>query len=492
MINFYQCSILILSAMKKRILPLILSLLVTVSLIFPHQTDSANLTVVKDTLQSSRISNYARVDATGTFAGSSTVVLKTAASAPANTVSTANFRIGDSLTIGTGTYTVVGIKNASEFSVSPVLAAGDDDDNDPIYLKSKPQHVVTFNTASAVADGYFRVLIPADATTPNDGNPDDQGFDFGGGTITVAASTTALASEYTFVAGVATVSGGTGCTSPANYHCFEVHYSGSGGVGKAITINIGQTGGTNSLIAPAPGGSHTEATADTYTFQVKNYDNIDASVDATSGKIAVIESVRVTATGDPTITFTIAGVASGANPCGTGVANQTDVDTTTGTNAPLAVPFGTLGLNAFKDAAHLLTVSTNASNGYIVTAQENDQLGKDGGTTPYIQDADGDAASATETVTDTWDTASGNPGFGYTLKSINLATVPFTSTGATFNVRKFPSVADPDSPLVATVMSSTGTADAHTANVCYRISVDSTQAAGDYENQITYTATASF
>jgi hypothetical protein len=478
--------------MKKRFLPQLICLLLITSLFLPHQTDSANLTVVKDTLQSSRISNYARVDAASTFAGSSTVVMKTVASAPANTISTANFRIGDSLVIGTGTYSVVGIFNASEFTVSPVLAAGDADDNDPIYLKSKPQHVVTFNTASAIANGYFRVLIPADATTPNDGNPDDGGFDFGGGTITVAGSSTATAAEYTFVTGVATASGGTGCTSPANYHCFEVHYSGTGGVGKAITINIGETGGANSLIAPAPGGSHTEATADTYTFITKNYNDIDVAIDQTSGKIAVIESVRVTATVDPTISFSIAGIASAANPCGTGATNQTDIDTTTGTNAPLAVPFGTLGLNTFKDAAHLLTVSTNATNGYTVTAQENDQLGKDGGATPFIPDADGDAGSATETVTDTWDTASGNPGFGYTIKSVNLATVPFTSTGANFNVRKFPSVADPDSPLVATVMSSTGTADAHTANICYRISVDSTQAAGDYENQITYTATASF
>lgn len=457
--------------------------------IFPHQTDSANLTVVKDTLQSSRISVRARVDSTGTFSGSSNVLIKTVASAPANTISTANLRIGDSLIIGTGTYTVVGITDADEFSVSPVLASGDADDNDPVYLKSKPQHVVTFNTASAVSNGYFRILLPADTTTPNDGNPDDDGFDFGGGSITVTGTDT---TGYDFVAGVATASGGTGCTSPANYHCFEVHYSGAGGVSTPISISIGNTNGATTPIAPAPNSSHTEASGDAYSFQVKNYDDINTAIDATTGKILVIESVRVSATVDPTITFSIAGVASGANPCGTGATNQTDVDTSTGTNAPLAVPFGTLGLNTFKDAAHLLTVSTNATNGYTVTAQENDQLGKNGGTTPFIPDADGDNATADETTSDTWDTATGNPGFGYTLKSVSGATVPFTSTGANFNTRRFPSVADPDSPLVATIMSSTTVSNSHTANVCYRISVDATQAAGDYENQITYTATASF
>lgn len=474
---------------RKYFLPLFFIASTIVSACFPFSTDSANLTVVKDTLQSSRISARARVDSTGTFVGSSNVLIKTSGSAPSYTVSTANFRIGDSLTIGTGTYTIVGITDADEFSVSPVLAAGDADDDDPVYLKSRPRHVVTFNTASAVADGYFRVLLPADTANFNDGNPDDGGFDFGGGSIDVTATDT---TGYDFVTGVATVAGGTNCTSPANFHCFEVHYSGAGGVGTAITITIGNTNGTNTPIAPAPSASHTQATADTYSFQVKNYDNVDAVIDSTTGKIAVIESVRVTATVDPTISFSITGVTSGANPCGTGATNQTDIDTTTGTNAPLAVPFGTLSLNTFKDAAHLLTVSTNAANGYTVTAQENDQLGKDGGTTPFIPDADGDNGTADETTTDTWDTATGNPGFGYTLKAVSGASVPFTSTGANFNMRRFPSVADPDSPLVATVMSNTTTADSNTANVCYRISVDATQAAGDYENQITYTATASF
>ena len=473
----------------NRFLPYSLTITTVLSALFPFSTDSANLTVVQDTLQSSRMSINARVDAVGTFEGSSNVLLKTTGSAPSYTTSTANLHIGDSLTIGTGSYTVVGITDDDEFSVSPVLASGDADDDDPIYLKSRPQHVVTFDTASAVSDGYFRILLPADTAGFNDGNPDDDGFDFGGGTVDVVGTDT---TGYDFVTGVATVAGGTGCTSPANYHCFEVHYSGSGGVGTSITITIGNTNGTNTPIAPAPNSSHTEATADTYSYQVTNYDNVDNAVDSTYGKTAVIESVRVTATVDPTISFSISGIASAANPCGTGATNQTDVDTTTGTNAPLAVPFGTMSLNTFKDAAHQLVVSTNAASGYVVTAQENDQLGKDGGTTPFIPDTDGDNGLADENTTDTWDTPTGNPGFGYTLKSIAGATVPFTTTGASFNVRRFASVADPDSPLVETIMSNTTVVDSDTANVCYRLTIDATQAAGDYENQITYTATASF
>lgn len=470
---------------------ILISFFFSFSILRPQLSNSANLGVTKDTLQSSRLSFAGRVVAP-TVAGSTGVWINTSAAAGFYSVSTAGLKVGDVLTIGTGSYTIASIIDADQFTTTTALASGDADVADVIYYKAKPQHVITFTTASAIASGFFRVLIPAATSSFNDAVPDSTGFDFNTA-VDVSATD---ASGYTFgaIAPTATVSGGTSC--PSGWHCFEFHYVGAGGVGTAITLTIGNTNGSNTPIAPAPAAAHVEATADTYSVKVQNFTNgadpTGTPPDQTTGKIAVIESVRVTATVDPSISFSIAGVASGANPCGTGATNQTDVDTTTGTNAPLAVPFGTLPLNTFVDAAHLLTVSTNAVNGYIVTAQENDQLGKDGGTATFISDADGDNALADEDTSDTWDTASGNPGFGYTLKSVNLATVPFTSTGTTFNVRRFPSVADPDSPLVQTIMSSTGTSDAHTANVCYRISIAATQAAGNYENQITYTATASF
>lgn len=479
--------------MKKSLILLCSIFAICLFLFKATKTDSANLSVVKDTLQSSRISFAGRVKSP-TVAGGSHVWIYTSGAAEFYSISTAGLKIGDTVTIGVNSYTIESIVDADEFTTTTVLAAGDADDTDVIYFKAKPQHVITFNTSSAVNGGFFRVLIPAASSSFNDAVPDSTGFDFNTAVDVSATDTTG----YTFVAPVATVAGGTNC--PAGYHCFEYHYTGSGGVGTSITLNIGNTSGANTLIAPAPASGHTQgafsSTADVYTYKVQQFTNLadptGTPADQSTGKIGVLESVRVTATVDPTISFSITGIASAANPCGTGATNQTDVSTVTPANAPLAVAFGTLSLNSFVDAAHLLTVSTNATNGYVVTAQENDQLGKDGGTATFIPDGDGDNGTGTETVTDTWDTASGNPGFGYTLKSVNLATVPFTSTGSTFNMRRFPSIADPDSPLVATVMSSTGTADAHTANVCYRISVDATQAAGDYENQITYTATASF
>lgn len=453
-----------------------------VSLTLPSQLESANLTSVKDTLQTSRLSANARVNATGTAVGSSRVLIKTSAVAPANTITTGNLKAQDSVIIGTGTYTIVDIVDTDEFDVSPVLASGDADDDDPIYLKIRPRHVVQFNTATAQANGYFRILLPADTTTPNDGNPDDDGYDFN---TSVDVSATDV-SGYDFVTGVATPSGGTGCTSPANYHCFEVHYSGTGGIGTTITVNIGNTSGSNTPIAPATGGAHTEGTADTYNYLVRNYNASDSLVDSTTGKVAHIEAVRVTATVDPTINFSIAGIASGATRCGV----TTDVTTTA-----TSVPFGTMTLNTFKTLAHDITVSTNASSGYVVTAAENDQLGKDGATSPFIPDNPGDNTLASESVSDEWTTATVN-GFGYSIQNVDATTVPFqytTATGnctGTFCSRQFADSQASETP--GTIFSSTTVANSENAYVCYRLSVGATQAAGDYENQITYTATGTF
>ncbi len=442
---------------------------------FPHQTDSANLTTTKDTLQSSRLSFAGRVKSP-TVAGSSHVWIYTSSAAEFYSITTAALRAGDSLTIGDSSYTIGSIVDTDEFTLTTNLDSGDAADPSAIYLKSAPQHVLTFNTASSIAGGFFRVLIPAATSNSNDGNPDSTGFDFNTSVTLTPTDTTG----YTFLTNTATASGGTNC--PSGWHCFEFHYIGAGGISTAITLKLGNTSGATTPIAPAPASGHTVGTADTYTFKVQNFvnaaDPTGTPTDQTQGKIGVIEAVRVTATVDPTITFSIAGVSSGGSACGI----TTDVTTTA-----TAVPFGTLSLNTFFDGAQLLTVSTNAVNGYSVTAIENDQMSIGGLGVTTIPDTvcNNPGTDCTSTAEQNWDVAASAPGFGYTLTSVSGATVPFT-TGANFSSRPF------DATTVREVMSSGGVSDSHTANVCYRISVDSTQAAGDYENQITYTATASF
>lgn len=477
---------------KTALLPFILALVNIGFFVRPSVTESANLTQVKNTLQTSRLSFAGRVKSP-TAVGSSHVWLYTTATDEFYSISTVNLHAGDSLTIGSGTYTIVDIIDDDEFTVTPVLAAGDADDTDPIYFKSKAQHVITFNTASAIANGYFTVLIPANTTTStsNNGSPDDSGFDFNDTNyptdpdITVTGTNT---TGYTFVTGVATPSSEASCNSlytTGAYHCFEVHYSGSGSVGTPITITIGSTDGSNTPILPSPTNTHNVGTADSYTFQLRHYDASDNLIDQTNGQIALIEAVRVTATVDPTITFTIAGVTADTGTyCGV-TRTVASVDTTA-----YSVPFGSLSLNTFTDAVQNLTVSTNASYGYVVTAAEDDELGKDGAATPFIADTTCDSGPCTISSEQDWATASNN-GFGYSLQNVDAAIIAFEyNDSGTFLSRPFANLANTDTPQ--TLFYSSTVADSENAYVCYRISVGATQAAGDYENIIIYRATASF
>lgn len=456
-----------------------ITLLQTASLLYPAASLAANLTVAKDTLQSSRMSFYGRVKSP-TTAGSSHVWIYTSASGNATSVSTAGLKPGDSLVIGgTNTYTIATIIDDDEFTITTTLAAGDADDTDVIYFKAKPQQVITFNTASAVNGGFFRILIPAASSGSNDTIPDITGFDFNSGVTVTPTNTTG----YTFVAGVATAAGATGCTSPANYHCFEFHYTGTGGTNTPITISLGTTTGTNTMVAPAPSsGGRTTGVADTYTFKIQNFTNTsnpntDTPTDEVTGKMAVVESVRVTATVDPSITFTIAGTSAGSH-----CSLTTDVATTA-----TAVPFGVLALNTFRTGAQTLTVSTNAVSGYAVTAIENERMSNLAASPSYIPNTTCDTGSCTNTSSAAWATAASHPGFGYTV-AITSGTPTIAPTAPSY--QRFSSAAATETPFQ--IMSNATTANAQAVDVCYKISVDATQPAGNYENQITYTATASF
>ena len=449
------------------------------SLIYPSLSLAANLTTAKDTLQSSRMSFNGRVK-TPTAAGSTHVWIYTTVSGNFTSISTDGLKPGDSLTIGSNSYTIASIIDADEFTTTANIQSGDDADSSVIYFKSRPQHVITFKTSSAVAGGFFRVLIPAASSGFNDGIPDISGFDFN---TTPTPSATDVTS-YTFSSVVATASGGTGCTSPANFHCFEFHYNGTGAAGSNITLYIGNTSGTANVIAPAPSASRVANTADAYTFKIQNFTNgsnpeTATPTDDVSGKIAVIEPVRVTATVDPSITFKIEGLSTGSY-CGL----TTDVVTT---NA--SVPFGVMALDTFRTGAQKITVSTNAVSGYSVTAIENEKLSNLATVPSYIPNTPCDSGTpCTQSgAGGGWATAAGNPGFGYTVAIANGTP---TVLPVAPNYRRFASLAAAESPVE--IMSNASIASSQQAYVCYKISVDATQPAGNYENQITYTATASF
>lgn len=478
---------------NKRILAVFLvpALFLGASLL--NSVKSASLTSVSVTLSNPRLSFRGTLDGSN-VAGTSQVTINTSSGQPS--LSTAQLQNGDSVAIvnadSLGVYTVSTTNPTSAFTISSTLAAGDADTNDEVISTQSASLTVRFTTATAINNGRFRILIPslANDTDAADGIPDSDLYDFGSSAPTVTCP--GDLSGYDFVTGTATASAIT--IGSTQYHSYECAYSGTGGVGTQFNGTSQGAIIISNIINPAPESGHVTGTADTQNIVVQQLDaamNVD---DYTSVAVGVIEAVKISAYVPPTISFTIAGVSSGASTCGI----TTDVTTTAA-----AVPFGEVSIGAFNDAAQTLTVTTNAANGYAVTAVENDQLGLNGATctgdntgNSCIRDSAGDDAVMSHTAFDNWDSLS-TKGFAFSIHNGDANTIPFnynTTTGncagGTYCARQFADAED--SQAAQMIFSSTTVADNENINVCYRVLPNVTTAAGDYENYVTYTATATF
>jgi len=457
------------------------------------QIRSASLSNVSVTLSNSRLSFRGKL-AAGNTVGSSTVTIQTSGWPSTSTV---ELQSNDSVLIGdtsTATvYTISSIPSASTFDITPVLGSGDSDSGDDVISTQSANLTVKLTTTNAIANGILRVLVPAvtDNTSAADGLPDSGNFDFSTTTPTVTCP--ADITGYDFVTGVASASAVT--VNGQDYHAFTCAYSGAGAIG---TVFDGTTNGAitiSGLINPAPKSTHTAGQADTYRVIVQQLDNSASVKDATTVSIGAIEAVRVTAQVAPQISFKVEGVSSGTTACGV----ATDVTTTA-----TAVPLGELSIGSFVDAAQKLTVSTNAVGGYTVTAVESDQLGRNAATctgdgtsnTNCIPDSAGDDGLMTHSNPDDW-SLTATKGFAYSLDNSTAATPAFLYSGTSGSCdggndcyKQFADAQDSQSPV--TIFSSSTVADSENLDVCYKAVISATQPAGNYENYITYTATATF
>lgn len=251
---------------------------------------------------------------------------------------------------------------------------------------------------------------------------------------------------------------------------------------KVVTAtSSGEQGGDGAAFAI---GSLTNPTATSTNFAwITTYTNSNCSTgEEDTGVVgfAIISGVTVQATVAESLTFTIASATSGE--CTGDSGSPTEVDSATTT-----VNFGELGTDAFKVACQKLTCNTNAAGGYNLTSQEDDQMTY--GTTT-IPDASCDG-SCPEGTFDTWATANGNPGFGHSCEDIpgsNPCLSGYDFSGG-INYTQFASIADAET---ATTTMSVASATSSSAYIHYKISVDSSQAAGTYSNTIVYIATPTY
>jgi len=454
---------------------------------------AASLANVSATLSNPRLSFYGAVNG-GTSGGISVINIKT--SGNYGDKNTKHLFPNDTVAVGVnGNKTVASIVDDDTFVLSSPLSASVADGAAVYSTQSGVLTVSLTLTNQIPANGYVQVLIPDPASGGNDGAPDtadsvtNNGFDLNG--MTTANITT---------------SGGTGCTwstetltaGTGSSHKYKVLTT-TACTGGTITVEIGDE--NIGLVNPAPVYSgHTQGTADVYRINVATYtgdpDSGGSLIDSGYGVAAPVEAVLVSATVEESLSFVVDAVNSGTSACG----QLTDVTTTA-----MSVPWGTLSTpNSFKEAAHTLTVSTNANNGYTVTIEENDQMGLNGKTCTgasageaddCIQDTTCNATGCTETTSQDWTAANTYRGLGYSLANISGSDAAFTynESGRTFSAKQ---IADEEagetSPSPPTIMSNDGAVDSNQIYVCYRIAISGTQPAGYYFNKVKYTATATF
>jgi len=144
----------------------------------------------------------------------------------------------------------------------------------------------------------------------------------------------------------------------------------------------------------------------------------------------------------------------------------------------LNIDFGTLTPGVGVTDTNLLTVTTPSGHGYQITAQQNHPLWIS--PSLFIPNTACDLNDCTASFSTPWITTN-KYGFGFNVTGIG-ATAYFSDS--TY-FRPFADLSDNQSPVI--IASENVPVKNREATVNYRVLISSLQAAGDYENYITYT-----
>lgn len=214
------------------------------------------------------------------------------------------------------------------------------------------------------------------------------------------------------------------------------------------------------------GGITNGSTADTAYFgKFTTYtDNTCATpVDTTTVQLIYTSGQSVSLTVDPSLSFTVAGTASGTTCNGA----SSNVTTTSST-----VPFGTVTSASNKVGVQNLTVTTNAGNGYTTYARYTAK--------PTSGSNDIDDTSGTNTSPASFP-AAGTEAYGYTTNDSSLG----TGTANRFGSNTWAAFTTTN----AEVAYSNAGASSQTTCVGHQVGISGTTPAGSYTTTVIYTAT---
>ncbi len=281
--------------------------------------------------------------------------------------------------------------------------------------------------------------------------------------------------------------------------------------GSVVKVYLGCTASTSSSCTTQspliinPTKTATAGTADAWKIRVSTQDAASSELDFGTSAVGIIDSVQIQATVDPSLTFTIAGISNGSAINTGNTTGCTNTETTNSgiTSTSTFVNLGILGntptaidTKVGNIAAQLLTVSTNAANGYSLTATSSGA---------FRDNSSGfDIASSTTPAV----FPNGTPWFGLHPCGLDVGnSTTWTETGASQNCSTqitgsavneckygWPTqtvsltlASDASGPIGNAIAPGNGM-----TSVEYASGVDVTVPAGNYQSYITYVATPTF
>jgi hypothetical protein len=200
-------------------------------------------------------------------------------------------------------------------------------------------------------------------------------------------------------------------------------------------------------------------------------------------RVAIVDTVEVTAQVNTTFDFQIFGLGTSTAINGT---------STTGSTTPTAIPFGVLNQWQIKTLGQQLRVTTNARNGFLVTVEQDGNLESSTGA-----DIDGFSNGTYVNVPTAWSAPT-----NVLLQENTYGHWGLTSNDSDLNGSEFTTgggnrwVAASTTPRA--IFSHNGPADGTTpdygrAEVAYQVQISPLQEAGDdYNTTLTYIATPTF
>jgi hypothetical protein len=247
--------------------------------------------------------------------------------------------------------------------------------------------------------------------------------------------------------------------------------SGTGVVtaGQAVEIQIG----TNATFATGTGANQIENPA------IGSYELIITAGTADSGRtrVAIVNSVNVTAIVDTTFTFTITGTAT---------STFVDTATTTGSTSPTLIAFGKLIADIPEILAQRLNVTTNARNGFNVTVETDGTLDSSNGADIDIYDNGVDQVAPAA-----WSTPDENVTLENTWGHWGVTSMDDTNG---FDPGEYMAASTTPRSIFSHTGPSNGTTnDIGSTTVAYKVEITPLQeAAQDYNAVLTYIATPTF